>query len=99
MPASTTRTSSGTPSDEIDKALDSKKWVDAYHLDPKGGEAVFEHLKNAVKDLSKLAGDPKSQIPPATLQGIVDNLVDAAALLAQTAVDDAIAAGAPATRS
>jgi hypothetical protein len=83
---------------ELAKVLDPKWWVDGTHVTPKGGEAVFTHLKNAVKVLSALAQDKKSAIPPATLEPMIDDLVAVAALLASTAVNDAIAAGGPADR-
>ena len=47
---------------EIDESLDPGLWTDAEHLDKRRGKKVFDHARNAVKGLSRLLGDPNSQV-------------------------------------
>ena len=89
------------------KALDPDLWLDPTHLQPDDGERVFNETKDAVGKLLNLIQDKNSSIqdrdssihdrdssiPDATLQGFIDRIVDADRRLAQTAINDAIAAG------
>jgi len=77
----------------LTRALEPNLWLDPTRLQPKGGERVFDETKDAVNKLRDLMKDKKSAIPDAILQGFIDRIVDADRRLAQTAINDAIAAG------
>jgi DNA/RNA endonuclease G (NUC1) len=78
--------------DDLSDALQSRYWVDAAHLDPRKGDKVFDENEQAVRELAKLKRECQSRIPDAVLQGLIDDLVRATRLLAETAIGDAIAA-------
>jgi len=61
-------------------------WLDDDHLDPKHGKKVFDEEKKAVHELMKIDAPDVS--------GAIDALVSADKILAQTAIDEAIAAAA-----
>jgi len=66
-------------------------WLDDDHLDPKHGKKVFDKEKKAVHELMEIV---KAQSDYATdAQTAIDTLVGVDALLAQTAIDEAIDAG------
>ena len=69
-----------------------------HHVKSPGGEKVFDRSKDAAQLLNDLIKDTKGNTPDATLQAMIDDLEGAARLLARTAIDDAIAAGAPANK-
>jgi photosystem II stability/assembly factor-like uncharacterized protein len=71
---------------QLDDCLDSNLWVDGNHITDKKGEQVFDNCKQAAHQLNDLL--KKSSIPDATLQGMIDDLVNAARILAQTAIND-----------
>ncbi|MBZ5559902.1 MAG: multicopper oxidase domain-containing protein [Acidobacteriia bacterium] len=56
------------------------------------GERVFEEEEDAVDELQEIVHSRRSAIPDATLQSMIDTLVQADRILATTAVNDAIAA-------
>ena len=70
---------------QLDQALASNLWIDDNHLSAKG-EKVFERLSDAVKDLLAI------KKPPAAVTSAVNTLVSVTHTLAQTALDEAIAA-------
>ncbi|HJQ73752.1 MAG TPA: PKD domain-containing protein [Gaiellaceae bacterium] len=77
---------------EINKSLDPTLWgADGNHLNETKGGAVFDHEKKAAKALMDLLNG--TSIPDSSLQPIVDDLMNADALLAQTEIADAVAAG------
>jgi hypothetical protein len=82
--------------DALGKALDADLWIDPNHVRSPGGDKVFDRLKDASSLLNDLIKDKKGNTPDATLRGWIDDLEASARLLARTAIDDAIAAGAPA---
>jgi hypothetical protein len=84
--------------DSLTKELDAGLWVDGTHVKSPGGEKVFDRLEDAAQQLDGILDDRKGNVPDATAQSIYDELVGAARLLARTAIDDAIAAGAPARK-
>jgi len=61
--------------------------VDGIHLDPKHGHKVFDLDRDAVAKLMQL--NKKSTIPDATLQGMIDSLLQADRILAENALADA----------
>jgi hypothetical protein len=74
--------------DALTGSLTARWWLDDSRLDPKTGNKVFDQYSQAVKELTKkeLNG----------LQGVgavIEAIVAAARRLAQSAVDDAVAAG------
>ncbi len=84
--------------DALQKALSADLWIDPNHVKRSGGDKVFDRSKDAAQLLSHLIKDKKGNTPDATLQSMIDDLEGAARLLARTAIDDAIAAGAPANK-
>ena len=84
--------------DALQKALSADLWINANHIKRSGGDKVFDRSKDAAQLLSDLIKDKKGNTPDATLQSMINDLEGAARLLARTAIDDAIAAGAPANK-
>lgn len=76
---------------EITASLDSSRWLDDLHLSKTKGQEVFDHEKIAMQRLMDLLKG--SSIPDTAIQPIIDDLLNADRILAQTAIDDAIAAG------
>ncbi len=68
-------------------------WVDDNHLDPRHGQIVFQEEKNAVNKLNAILKNRRGPLPDATVQGFITFLTDADRMLAQVAVDEAIAQG------
>lgn len=68
----------------IDKSLGGDLWEDDSHLTKKGKE-VFDKEKKAVKELMK--------VKHLDVTNAIDSILSADALLAQTAIDEAITAG------
>jgi hypothetical protein len=81
---------------EITTSLDPVRWVDATHLSPTKGQEVFDHEKNAMQRLMDLLKG--TSIPDSSIQPMIDDLLNADRILAQTAIDDAIAAGGKPTK-
>jgi hypothetical protein len=77
---------------KLTDSLDSSLWIDGNHLDPKRGRKVFDREKEAVGKLMELLKSKNSAIPDATLQGMINTLVQADRILAEDALADAIAA-------
>jgi len=72
---------------KIDQGLASQYWqADGKHL-TKQGQKAFQRLRDAVKELAKLKN------PPAAVSTSINTLVSVTRTLAQTALDEAIAAG------
>ena len=68
-------------------------WIDPLHLQPKTGEKVFREEKDAVEILSDLIQDQASGLNYATLANWISLLVAADRGIAQTALNEAQAAG------
>jgi hypothetical protein len=86
-------TTEGRESHELDaaiealaQALDPSLWVDTFHLRSDDGTQVFDDTRHAVGKLTAWLSD-------STVQRIVDQILGADRELAQSAVDDAGAAG------
>jgi hypothetical protein len=76
---------------EITASLDPSRWgVDDNHVSETKGQEVFDHEKKAVTKLMNLLKG--HTIPDSSLQPIVDDLLNADLFIAQTEIDDAIAA-------
>ena len=73
----------------LQKSLDAHQWIDASHLQRKGGEKVFEEEKHAVKKLGELLKHHSTSVPGATLQGWIDRLVAVDRMLAAIAINEA----------
>jgi len=69
----------------LGKSLDWSFWVDGNHVDPKDGDKVFKEESDAVGGLKELAKNGLST------QDYIASLVGADRLLAQTAINDALA--------
>ncbi|HEX4680745.1 MAG TPA: SdiA-regulated domain-containing protein, partial [Gaiellaceae bacterium] len=76
---------------KLTDAADASNWVDGNRLVVRGGESVFNDDQEATDKLAELIKN--STIADATLRSLIDQLVRADALLATTAIDDAVAAG------
>jgi hypothetical protein len=70
---------------DIDKSLAADLWQDGFHLTKKGNK-VFDEERQAVIELLKI------ESPPAAIAGVVASLVAADAVLADVAIDEAVAA-------
>ena len=73
-------------------SLSRQFWVDGSHLDDETGDPVFDHEQDAVLDLMQLMGDEGNTADDATLQNLIDQLMAADRILAETAIADAVAA-------
>jgi len=72
---------------KLDQGLATQYWqADGNHLTVKG-EHAFDRLRDAVKELAKLKN------PPPAVSASINTLVSVTRTLAQTALDEAIAAG------
>jgi hypothetical protein len=78
---------------KLGDALGPKLWLDDTHVQPKGGEKVFDRLKDVVHKLQDLQKDKKSDIPDDVVQGWIDSIVSVVQTLALTEIADATAAG------
>jgi hypothetical protein len=77
---------------EVTTSLDPVRWgADATHLSPTKGQEVFDHEKIAIQRLMDLLKG--TSIPDASIQPMIDDLLNADKILAQTAINDAITAG------
>ncbi|MEW5827614.1 MAG: ExeM/NucH family extracellular endonuclease [Chloroflexota bacterium] len=74
-------------------SLDPALWVDDNHLDPQHGQTVFQEEKNAVNKLNAILQNRRGPVPDATVQGFIAFLTGADRMLAQAAIDEAIAQG------
>ena len=79
--------------DHLSRSLEPSLWVDESHLEPKHGDRVFSEEKDVVAKLQDLQEDKKSPLSDALLQGFIDRIVRVDRLLANIAIDDAVAAG------
>jgi hypothetical protein len=90
-----TKADSGKLSDVVKQLTDPlapSRWIDGNHVVAgKRSSEVFDREKAAVVKLMDLVAH--GSIPVATTQGMIDMLVQADQLLAETALADAIAAG------
>jgi photosystem II stability/assembly factor-like uncharacterized protein len=77
---------------KLTDALDPSLWVDGNRVDGQHGDRVFDRSRDAVGKLMDLL--KKGSIPAATVQSLIDELVQADRILAEGAVADAIAAPA-----
>src|SRR5581483_2647519 len=79
---------------KLTDAVDPSRWVDGNHLVPKPhGSEEFDREQQAAAKLEEMTRDPATAIPNATLQPLIDALVQADQILATTAIADATAAG------
>src|SRR5262249_3656610 len=77
----------------LQASVNSSLWIDQTHLQPATGQTVFADERDAVKSLQDLLKNKKSTIPDSALQGPIDRIMKADRLLAEVAVNAAIAAG------
>jgi endo-1,4-beta-xylanase len=70
---------------DLVRALHPVYWTDRSHLDPRRGEAVFDHLASAIRELAHVHG----RTAAAAVEPAVADLVAAARLLAVTAIEEA----------
>ena len=75
---------------ELTFAVDPFLWIDGNHVSSRHGDRVFELHQHAVQDLENL--QKHGSISDSSLQAVIDTVVHADAVLAQQAVNDAIAA-------
>jgi hypothetical protein len=75
--------------DAVSASLADSLWIDDGHLSLNGGTKVFDAEKRAVKELTRKELSAYSQTA-----AVIGMLLDADRLLAQTAIDDAVAANA-----
>jgi hypothetical protein len=64
-------------------------WEDASHLNPKQGHKVFNEIKKTVKVLMKIIDDDNPQDVVDTSQVVINKLIFAVDLIAQTAYEEA----------
>ena len=77
---------------DLEKSLDPALWVDEYHLVFDKGKEVFNHEKDAVKHLTaarKTALKVGDTVAAEKLLQAIDKIVEAARMLAETAVAEA----------
>ncbi|MBE2223511.1 MAG: family 16 glycosylhydrolase, partial [Anaerolineae bacterium] len=74
---------------QLDSSLNASYWDNEYYLDARKGLIVFSHVNLALIDLNIAAARPGA--PTAAIQLIVDDLVDATAILAQIEINLAVA--------
>src|SRR5262249_44248849 len=79
--------------DDMTSSLNPIYWVDDNHLQPNKGSKFFNIDQDIVKDLMNLIKDKKSAIPDSVLQSFINRLLASDQMLAQTAINDATAAG------
>ncbi|MEX2211078.1 MAG: ABC transporter substrate-binding protein, partial [Gaiellaceae bacterium] len=73
------------------QALEPGLWIGGSRLAAKDGGKVFDLEKQAVDQLQAIQHDKKAAIPAATLQPLIETLVAAGRVLAETAIADALA--------
>jgi hypothetical protein len=78
---------------DLRASLRQNLWVNGSQLNDRRGDKVFDREQATVIDLLKIMQSPKSNIDDSTLQDLIDKLVAIDRLLAQTAIDQAVAAG------
>jgi hypothetical protein len=74
----------------LTKALDPALWIDGAHLQPIGGDTVFNQEKDAVNQLRLLVQDAATVDGP-TIQDFIQRLVLADRAIAVIAIADAVA--------
>jgi len=79
---------------DLTHALDPSLWLDPLHVQPHGGEPVFEETKNAVKKLNDLMSDGSNTIPAATVRFYIERIMNVDQRLARIAISDAQASSA-----
>ena len=87
---------------ELNQSLGPQYWLDGDHLNPRGGEHVFDDEKAAVGKLRQILRDNRSAAMAGyrdLLQGWIDDLVGIDLTLAETAIADATAAGGKAEQA
>ena len=83
---------------KLGETLGSGYWFDRGHRRVKLGERVFDLDKQVAQALGELLRDRKGDVADATLRGWIATLVEIDRNLAQTAIDEARAAGGDAKR-
>lgn len=73
------------------RSLDPTLWVDDNHVDAKHGHQVFSNEKDSVSKLNEILKDSSSSLSKDTIREYISFMVSADRMLAQTAVNDAIA--------
>jgi hypothetical protein len=82
---------------EITLSLAPTRWgADDNHVSETKGQEVFDHEKNAMAKLVDLHHG--TTIPDSSLQPIIDDLLNADQIIAQTEINDAVAAHGDATK-
>jgi hypothetical protein len=79
---------------ELNDSLATRFWVDETHLKRNFGRKVFHKEMLTAQKLCHLIKSATSHIPDEILQGFVDEILQAARLLAVVRIEDAIATGA-----
>ena len=82
----------------LSNALDNNLWIDQTHLQPKGGQKIFNEEKNAVNQLRVIMQQKDNSIPAAVLKSVIDRIVKSDRLLAVVEIQAAQASGAGAAR-
>lgn len=82
--------------DDLAESLAPHLWVDQLHLDRKLGGTVFQEERETAKLLCALMKKNNSHLSPALLMFFVNQLLAVDRTLVVVAINDAIAAGAPA---
>lgn len=76
---------------KLTRSLDPTLWVDDNHVDAKHGHQVFSNEKDSVSKLNEILKDSSSSLSKDTIREYISFMVSADRMLAQTAVNDAIA--------
>jgi hypothetical protein len=78
---------------ELPPAVNPANFIDGFHLVPATGMQVFSATVAAVGDLSTIYTDGGSALPKATILNLANLILTADKTLAQTAINEATAAG------
>ncbi|MBI5826027.1 MAG: ExeM/NucH family extracellular endonuclease [Chloroflexi bacterium] len=76
---------------KLTRSLDPALWVDDNHVDSNHGHQVFGDEKDSVSKLNEILKDSNSSLSQDTIRNYISFMVNADRMLAQTAVNDAIA--------
>jgi len=82
----------GQAIDKLNQALDPALWLDDFHPNSKGGEKVFDRLKDAIGKLSQISNDKNSTVSKSVLLADLNSIAQVAGQLASIAISDATSA-------
>ena len=77
----------------LGEALDPDVWLDSIHGTAANGDEIFAETKNAAISILALLNDPSSTVSKADLRQILSRIVIDDRMVAQTAINDAVARG------